>query len=232
MVEVVQPLGSETYLHLAGQAHSFVARVRPRIFNVEPEGLARLRRPPCPLLRSGVRDGDCLGPPLCPSIGGLLALGMMPELRGRACCPMRSASVRGPSETTGLGASALARLGTARSTAAFCPASLHAHAGTGWLRAARLRGRFGSSRPGRSGSGSASSAVACKRLRRLGQGGVGAGAQQPGGKRLARLARRAPLGQPPFDLIEFRVQSRPERCRARRSLAPACRRRRLRKMIW
>ena len=29
VVEVVQPLGSETYLHLAGHAHSFVARVRP-----------------------------------------------------------------------------------------------------------------------------------------------------------------------------------------------------------
>jgi multiple sugar transport system ATP-binding protein len=28
VVEVVQPLGSETYLHLAGHAHSFVARVR------------------------------------------------------------------------------------------------------------------------------------------------------------------------------------------------------------
>jgi multiple sugar transport system ATP-binding protein len=28
VVEVVQPLGSETYLHLAGHAHSFVARVQ------------------------------------------------------------------------------------------------------------------------------------------------------------------------------------------------------------
>ena len=28
VVEIVQPLGSETYLHLAGHAHSFVARVR------------------------------------------------------------------------------------------------------------------------------------------------------------------------------------------------------------
>ena len=28
-VEVVQPLGSETYLHLAGHVHAFVARVRP-----------------------------------------------------------------------------------------------------------------------------------------------------------------------------------------------------------
>ena len=42
VVEVIQPLGAETYLHLAGHAHSFVARVQATDhFNVsQPVSLA------------------------------------------------------------------------------------------------------------------------------------------------------------------------------------------------